>query len=106
MDLVAEVYRVTKKLPKEELYALSSQIRRAVISIPSNIAEGFGRASAKDYLHFLTIARGSAYETETQLRLCVIVGYLSDENIELATEILREVKAMLNSMIGRIMKGV
>ena len=106
MDLVAEVYRVTKKLPKEELYALSSQIRRAVISIPSNIAEGFGRASAKDYLHFLTIARGSAYETETQLRLCVIVGYLSDENIELATEILREVKAMLNSMIGRIMKDV
>ena len=104
MDLVAEVYKIVKKLPKEELFALSNQMRRAVVSIPSNIAEGFGRASTKDYLHFLTIARGSVYETETQLRLCVIIGYISEKDIEPISEMLKEIKSMLNSMVGKMMK--
>ena len=64
MDLVAEVYQVVKKLPKEELYALSDQIRRAVISIPSNIAEGYGRNSSKEFSHFISIAKGSKSELE------------------------------------------
>jgi len=76
MDLAEEVYRLVKKLPKEELFALSDQIRRAVISIPSNIAEGHERNSIKEYYQFLSIAKGSKAELETQLLLCVKVHYL------------------------------
>ena len=76
MDLVVEVYCLVRKLPKEELYALSDQIRRAVVSIPSNIAEGQQRNSKNDFKHFLTIARGSNAEVETQLLICVRLTYL------------------------------
>ena len=71
MDLLVEIYHFVKKLPKEETYALSDQMRRAAVSIPSNIAEGRGRSSEKDYLRFLFIARGSQAEIETQLFACV-----------------------------------
>ena len=66
MDLMVEVYRLTKTLPKEELYALSSQLKRASLSIPSNIAEGWGRKHRKEYLHHLSFAYGSLMEVETQ----------------------------------------
>ena len=65
MDLVAEIYKLVKFLPKEETYALSDQMRRAVVSIPSNIAEGYGRNSTRDYVKFLKTARGSCFELET-----------------------------------------
>ena len=80
MDFVLEVYEALKTFPKEEQYALSDQIRRAVVSIPSNIAEGFGRDSAKEFAHFISIARGSLYEISTQLELASRLGYLKPKS--------------------------
>ena len=98
MDLVVEVYQLVKKLPKEELFALSDQIRRAAISIPSNIAEGQGRNSSKEFIHFLSIAKGSKAELETQLLLCVRINYLTESEIEKAMSLIEEVGKMLNSL--------
>jgi four helix bundle protein len=98
MELVAEVYRVVKKLPKEELYALSDQIRRSAISIPSNIAEGQGRNSMKEFNQFLAIAKGSKAELETQLLLCVKVNYLIQSEIESSINLIQEVGKMLNAL--------
>lgn len=67
MKLVTDVYLITKPLPKEELYGLTSQIRKSSVSVPSNIAEGYGRNSTNDYIRFLQIASGSLYELQTQL---------------------------------------
>ena len=74
MQLAKEVYVLTKNLPKDELFSLTNQLRRAAVSIFSNIAEGNGRLSRKEYLHFLSIARGSKSEVETQLLFCVELG--------------------------------
>lgn len=98
MDLVAEVYQVVKKLPKEELYALSDQIRRAVISIPSNIAEGYGRNSSKEFSHFISIAKGSKSELETQLLLCVKIDYLKESDIQNMMYLIDQVGKMLYSL--------
>ena len=98
MELVAEVYRVVKKLPKEELFALSDQIRRAAISIPSNIAEGQGRNSTKEFIRFLAIAKGSKAELETQLLLCVKINYLNSAEIETAISLIHEIGKMLNAL--------
>ena len=76
MLLAKAVYGVQKLLPKEEVYGLGDQVRRAVVSIPSNIAEGFGRESKSEFKHFLSIARGSLYEVRTQLQLAESLGYL------------------------------
>lgn len=81
MELVTEVYLLVKKLPKEELFALSNQIRRAAISIPSNIAEGQGRNSTKEFNQFLAIAKGFKSELETQLLLCVKIDYIIESEI-------------------------
>ncbi len=102
MDLLVEVYRLVKKLPKEETYALSDQMRRAAVSIPSNIAEGRGRSSEKDYLRFLFIARGSRAELETQLMACLRLNYLAEDDIEFALSLCDEVGKMLNSIIGKL----
>ena len=76
MLLAKRVYCIQKQLPKEEIYGLGDQIRRAVVSIPSNIAEGFGRDTDKEFKHFLSIARGALFETKTQLQLAESFGYL------------------------------
>jgi four helix bundle protein len=74
--LVKATYMATKAFPKEEVYGLTQQIRRAAVSVPSNIAEGYKRGSRRDYVHFLRTARGSLYELQTQLILCQDLGYL------------------------------
>jgi four helix bundle protein len=76
--LTKEVYAVTMSFPKEELYGLTSQIRRSAVSIPSNIAEGYGRQYKKETIHFLHIARGSIYELETQLYVAFDLSFISE----------------------------
>ncbi len=98
MELVEEVYRLVKKLPKEELFALSDQIRRAAISIPSNIAEGYERNSTKEYIYFLSIAKGSRAELETQLLLCTKIHYLNNSDIEKSIFLIQEIGKMINSL--------
>ena len=93
------VYHLVKRLPHEELFALSSQIRRSAISIPSNIAEGQARNSTKEFLQFLSIAKGSKAELETQLILCVEINYLKYEDILPVITLLDEIGKMLNSLI-------
>ena len=102
MDLVVEVYRLVKKLPREETYALSDQMRRAVVSIPSNIAEGRARSSEKDYIRFLFMARGSRAEVETQLLVCLRLNYLSESDVEQALSLSYEISSMLNTMIYKL----
>ena len=80
MDLAVEVYRLSKTFPKEETYRLTSQITRAVASVPANIAEGHARSTARDYASFLSVAKGSLMETETFLMLSVRLGYLTQGN--------------------------
>ena len=79
--LVAEIYQITKTFPDEEKWCLTQQIRRAAISIPSNIAEGFGRQTDKSFNHFLNISRGSLNEIETQLIIAKELGFIQDENL-------------------------
>jgi four helix bundle protein len=99
MDLVAEVYLLTKALPKDELYGLTSQMRRAAVSIPANIAEGYGRLHRKEYINHLSIARGSLMELETQVELTVRLKYLEREQIRTAWTLAQEVGKLLNSLI-------
>ena len=98
-DLAVEIYKVAKKLPKEELYVLSDQMRRAAVSIPSNIAEGQSRSSKKEFIYFLSIALGSKAELETQLLLAVRIGYLVDPDIDKAMGLLAETGKLLSSLI-------
>ena len=102
MDLVVEIYRLVKILPKEETYALSDQMRRAAVSIPSNIAEGFFRNSSKQYIQFLSVARGSAAELETQLLIGVRLKYLNDIQCENALNLCNEILKMLSTMIVKM----
>ena len=102
MDLVEEVYSLTKLLPQEELYGLSNQLRRAVISISSNIAEGNSRHTAQEYKRFLSIARGSMSEVETQLEICLRLDYLNKTQIGNALKLCGEIGKMLNSIIVKL----
>jgi len=99
MLLVKKVYAMVALLPSEERFALADQIRRAVVSIPANIAEGNGRSSNRDYAHFLSIARGSLYETMTHLEIAEGLDYF--EIPQELTECAIEVRKMLGSMIKR-----
>ena len=95
MEMVENIYALTQSLPKDELFALTNQIRRAAISVPSNIAEGYGRQSKKEYQQFLSIANGSVCEIETQLLLCVRLGYLTEENTRETFQLLSEIGKMI-----------
>lgn len=98
-ELTKQVYRITKKLPPDELYGLTSQMRRCSVSIPSNIAEGQQRNNLKEYRQFLGIAKGSAAELETQLLICQEV-YSLEVNDELS--LLDEVQKMLNALVRNL----
>ena len=100
MALVIQVYSLVKQLPKEENYALSDQIRRSAVSIPSNIAEGAARNSKKEFVQFLYIALCSLCELETQLLIATNVGYL--KNIDPINKELLSIKKMLNSSISSL----
>ncbi|PIZ95621.1 MAG: four helix bundle protein [Candidatus Magasanikbacteria bacterium CG_4_10_14_0_2_um_filter_37_12] len=98
MDLVVEIYKITEDFPKSELYGLTSQIRRAAISIPSNIAEGKTRNTKKDYRHFVIIAFASGAELETQIELAKRIYKNLDTNYLKADSLLIEVMKMLNAL--------
>ncbi|OGM05630.1 hypothetical protein A2125_00450 [Candidatus Woesebacteria bacterium GWB1_43_5] len=101
IKLVKEIYNVTKRFPKSELFALVDQIRRASVSIPSNIAEGYGRRSHKEYLQFYSIAYGSALEVETQLIISKELGFITQVEFDKVGSILTEVIKMLYVMVFR-----
>ena len=84
MELVTEIYKVSQKFPKEEMFGLTSQIRRAAVSIPSNIAEGRGKSSTGEFQQFLYHARGSLAEVETQLLIAINLGYLKSQNLPIS----------------------
>ena len=100
MDFVLDVYQALKTFPAEERYGICDQIRRAAVSIPSNIAEGFGRDTPKEFSHFLSIARGSLYEVSTQLELANRLGYLH-ANSGLYPQV-EAIGKMLNSLRSRL----
>ncbi|NTU82795.1 MAG: four helix bundle protein [Chloroflexales bacterium] len=99
MDLAEEVYQQTQNFPREELYGLTSQIRRAAVSVPANIAEGYGRIHRKEYIHHLSIARGSLWEVETLVQLAVRLKHLEREAGLKLWERLQEVGRLLNGLL-------
>ena len=99
-ELVKLVYQLTKAYPKEELYSLTNQIRRSVVSIPSNIAEGCGRQSSKETIQFLFISRGSLYELETQLYLSKDLDYISQQELEKILDKIISCKKLINGFIN------
>ena len=102
MELVEEVYRLVKRLPREETYALSDQMRRAAVSIPSNIAEGHGRNSEREFLRFLSIAQGSRAELDTQIEICIRLKYIDMEQVVTAQNLSNEVGKMLRKMMQNL----
>ncbi|MBN8668959.1 MAG: four helix bundle protein [Chitinophagales bacterium] len=99
MALAKEVYTILKKYPKDELFILVSQIKRSAVSIPSNIAEGIGRQYKNETIHFLSIARGSLYELDTQIRLSGFIGYINKpEECKILNKI-EMIKRLLNGLI-------
>ena len=102
MDLVELVYQATKQFPKEELYGLASQIKKSVVSIPSNIAEGQARKSTAGFLRFLSIAHGSRAEMETQIILANRLKYIDDHLLEQILGKSEEITKLLNGLINSL----
>jgi four helix bundle protein len=104
MDLVEAVYTVTKTFPKEEIYGLTSQLRRAAVSIPSNIAEGQGRRSSGEFAHFLSIAHGSLREVETQTLIAERLEYISKQSSMDLMALTSEVGRLLNGLSNSLQR--
>ena len=102
MDLVEVVYRATAAFPKEETYALTSQIRRAVVSVPANIAEGQGRRLPREYLYFLANARGSLLELDTHLEIAVRLSYFANDTYLTLKTQRDEVNKILNGLMRSV----
>jgi four helix bundle protein len=103
-QLCLEIYRITKGFPKEEKFGLTSQIRRAVVSVPSNIAEGYGRKTTPEYIHALYVAYGSNCELETQILFSRDLGYIEVEDMKKLQEGIGEVERMLKALIKSLEK--
>jgi len=103
-DLAVAVYESTRSFPRDEMYGLTSQLRRASYSVPANIVEGASRESKKDYLHFLYIARGSLSETQYFIHLARRLGYLNDEKADILAQQTRTVFACLHGLIRAVEK--
>ena len=102
MELVTEIYHRTRTFPDEERYGLTSQLRRSSVSLPSNMAEGYGRNSTQDYIRFLRIANGSLFELQTQLEIARNLKFLPQESFSILFELSREIERMLSSLIRKI----
>ncbi|MNX63029.1 hypothetical protein D3C86_940160 [compost metagenome] len=102
ITLVTKIYKATSTFPKEEMFGLTSQIRRSSVSIPSNIAEGSGRESNKDFSRFLYISLGSIFEMQTQLEIAKNIIYINEEEFNLLYEDSREIERMLASLIRKL----
>ncbi len=98
MDLVVEIYKETEYFPKEEIYGIVSQMRRAVVSIPSNIAEGFGRRSTKEYINFINISCGSLLELSTQIEISFRLGYIRKDRYDRYMDEIEIIHKMLNAL--------
>lgn len=105
IELVTEVYRITRAFPKDEMYGLTSQIRRAASSVPANIAEGWGRNMTGEYIQFLRIARGSLLELETHVTIAENLGYVSHEASGQMANRTEEIGKMMCALIASIQKG-
>ena len=103
--LCLEIYRVTRKFPKEEIYGLTSQIRRSAVSIPSNIAEGYGRKTTGEYIQSLYIAYGSNCELETQVLLSGDLGFVGKEDLSRLQKEIGDVERMLKGLIKSLYKN-
>ena len=104
IDLVEDIYKIVKLFPKEETYALSDQLRRAVVSIPSNIAEGSNRNTQKEFIQFLYISLGSAAEVETQLIIANRLKYIN--GFERESNKIMKIRKMLNALIGSVKRNI
>lgn len=102
IQIVKEVYRLVKKLPKEETYALSDQLRRAAVSIPANIAEGQAKQHTRDYRRHLTIAKGSLAEVDTLFVIAGELGYIQQDEIARMESKLRDLRMPLQGLINRL----
>lgn len=106
MELVGEVYKITKLYPREELYAFTSQSRRAAVSIPANIAEGCGRNYKKNSIQFFHVARRSIYELETLLKIALLIEILPKEEVQKIIPLLQEYLKILNGFINYFEQGL
>lgn len=104
MDMVEQIYQITKNLPSEEMYGLKSQIRRSAVSVPSNIAEGHARKGTGEYLHHLSIAKGSLAELETQLILCIRLNYVDRVQAKIVWDRSQTVGRLLTGLIRSLRK--
>ena len=102
MDLVIEIYEVTEKFPRQEIYGLTSQLRRAAVSIPSNIAEGQARFSKKEFKHFLRNAKGSLAEVQTQVAIATRLGFILETKEQDLDQRLHQLARILNGLINSI----
>jgi four helix bundle protein len=102
MQLSFAVYRITSTFPREEIYGLTSQLRRAAVSVPSNIAEGYGRNTRGDYKQFLGIARGSTLELQTQMLIALELGYADVQAHREIEDLSNEVSKMLYSLMRKL----
>lgn len=102
ISLVTKVYKITNDFPREELFGLTSQIRRSAVSIPSNIAEGAARTSKKEFLNFLSIALGSSSELETQLIISKNLNFISNDNYQVLINDLNEIQKMIHGLMNNL----